>query len=133
MNANASFRLFPPGSFLSARDYRKRAAEDPAPKEAAHYTQLEPMVPGSSCAVEWDSYRREVGRLLAEGHEGKWALIVGTDIVGLFETFQEACTFETQPGGQSPGLVIQVRTWEPVHYSYTGENLHAPTHLPHPA
>jgi hypothetical protein len=39
-----------------------------------------------SLAPEWETYRREVGRLLAEGHEGQWVLVKGDQIVGLYDT-----------------------------------------------
>ena len=35
-----------------------------------HYTQLAEARPGDDFYLEWNTYRREVGRLLAEGHEG---------------------------------------------------------------
>src|SRR5438105_12802389 len=35
-------------------------------------TQLPAAAPDSPLRTEWDFYRRIVGRLLAEGHEGKW-------------------------------------------------------------
>ena len=39
---------------------------------------------------EWNFYRREVGRLLAEGQEGSWLLIKGDDIIGIWDTQEEA-------------------------------------------
>ena len=55
-----------------------------------HYTQLAPARPGSPLAEEWEFYRREAGRLLAEGNEGKHILIKGTTILGIWDTFDEA-------------------------------------------
>jgi hypothetical protein len=55
-----------------------------------HYTQLPPAPPGSSLAVEWDFYRREVGRLIAEGHEGRHVLIRGEQILGFFDRREAA-------------------------------------------
>jgi hypothetical protein len=54
-----------------------------------HYSQLPPAEPGSRIAREWETYRREVGRLLAEGHEGRFLL--------------------------QPYLIQQVRSREPLH------------------
>src|SRR5438093_812767 len=51
-----------------------------------HHTQLADPIRGSPIAAEWDYYRREVGRLLAEGHEGKWVLIKGEQIVGIWSS-----------------------------------------------
>ena len=39
---------------------------------------------------EWRTFRREVGRLLAEGHAGRWALRKGDEVVGLFDEATEA-------------------------------------------
>ena len=40
-----------------------------------HYTELPAAQPDSQLYHEWNFYRREAGRLLAEGHEGHWVLI----------------------------------------------------------
>ena len=54
------------------------------------YRDLPPAQPGSQLAVEWDFYRREVGRLLEEGHEGRHVLIKGEEIIGIYCTHVEA-------------------------------------------
>lgn len=54
------------------------------------WTELPPANPSSPLAAEWETYRREVGRLLAEGQEGKYALIKGDEIIGIYETWDEA-------------------------------------------
>lgn len=51
-----------------------------------HYTKLGPPRPDSELATEWELFRRELPRLLAEGHEGKYVLIKGDEIVGLYDT-----------------------------------------------
>src|SRR5436190_17712346 len=56
----------------------------PDSPHAIHYTQLAPAAPDSPLAAEWEVYRREVGRLIEEGQEGKWVLIKGEEIIGLF-------------------------------------------------
>ena len=55
-----------------------------------HYTELPEPGPNSGLAVEWNTYRREVGRLLAEGHEGKYLLIKGEEVLGIFPTKEAA-------------------------------------------
>ena len=55
-----------------------------------HYTELGPAQKGSKITAEWDLYRREVGRLLAEGYEGKHILIKGEEIIGIYDTHREA-------------------------------------------
>src|SRR4051812_32440103 len=65
----------------------------PPPRErprGVHYTQLGELEPGSPLYREWNTYRREVGRLLAEGCEGESVLIRGTEIVGIYPTWDEA-------------------------------------------
>jgi hypothetical protein len=57
---------------------------------AIHYTHLPPSSPGSPLHEEWEFYRREVGRLLAEGHEGRHVLIKGSEIIGIYDTRDEA-------------------------------------------
>jgi len=55
-----------------------------------HYTELAPARPDFPLYAEWETYRREVGRLLAEGHEGRWILIKGEEIIGIWDTEAEA-------------------------------------------
>jgi hypothetical protein len=75
-----------------------------------HYSELPDTEPGSKIAQEWDTYRREVGRLLAEGNEGRWVLIKGDQIVGLYETRDEASVAGAQRFLLQPHLIQQVRT-----------------------
>jgi hypothetical protein len=64
---------------------------------------------------EWDVFRRERPRLLAEGHEGRWVLIKGEEIIGLFDSRQEAMTVGTLKFGLVPMLVDQIlRSYKPV-------------------
>lgn len=64
----------------------------PFPKTAQTipWTELPPADPNSPLAAEWETYRREIGRLLEEGLEGKCALIKGDEIIGIYETWDEA-------------------------------------------
>jgi hypothetical protein len=55
-----------------------------------HYTQMTEEPPDSKIYQEFQTFRREMPRLLAEGHEGKWALISGDEVLGLYATFDEA-------------------------------------------
>lgn len=55
-----------------------------------HYAELPPSRPGDALADEWETYRREVARLLAEGNEGRYVLIKGQQIIGIWETLKEA-------------------------------------------
>jgi hypothetical protein len=79
-----------------------------------HYTELPPGPPNKPPDVEWECYRREVGRLLAEGHEGRWVLIKGEEIIGLFDT-REAAMAEGYKRYLIPRerfLVHPIQEWE---------------------
>jgi hypothetical protein len=54
------------------------------------YTELPELAPGEVFRDEWDTYRREVSRLLADGQEGKFVLIKGRQIIGLYDTWDTA-------------------------------------------
>ena len=86
------------------------------PREPAtiHYTELAEPLPGSPIAMEWDYYRQEVGRLLAEGNEGKWILIKGKQIVGIWNSEEEANTVRSERFLLQPVLMKQILTREPV-------------------
>jgi hypothetical protein len=63
---------------------------------------------------EWDLYRREVGRLLAEGNEGKWILLADGQIVGIWETQEEALAVRIERFPLQSVLLRQILTWEPL-------------------
>lgn len=67
-------------------DFMDRFKREPA---TIHWSELPPATPGAG-AEEWETYRREVGRLLAEGREGQWALIKNSEIVGFWTAEEEA-------------------------------------------
>jgi hypothetical protein len=61
------------------QEERERVRNEPPPPTpqtpTIHYTELPEDTSEGPIAREWNFYRREVGRLLAEGHEGRWVLI----------------------------------------------------------
>ncbi len=79
-----------------------------------HYAELGPMEPGL-LIEEWDTYRREVGRLLAEGYEGHFVLIVGETIIGIYDTWNEARTVAVNRFHGQPTLTHQILTREPLY------------------
>ncbi len=97
------------------------AAQRVSDRPTIHFTQLPEDTSGGRTAAEWNYYRREVGRLLAEGHEGKWVLIHGEEIVGIWDTQAEADQIRLQRFLMQDVLVQQIRTHEPV--------LRGPTYL----
>jgi hypothetical protein len=84
------------------------------PPNTIHYTELPPSLPNSPLATEWDFYRREVGRLLAEGHEGKFVLIKGEVILGIWDTREQAYDVALQKYLMEPSLIQQIRSREPL-------------------
>jgi hypothetical protein len=81
----------------SGRDHR-RSRKRFTPKDAS----VGPI------ARKWNFYRREAGRLLAEGHEGKWLLVKGDAIIGIFDTEDEARAIALQKYLMQPCLIRQV-------------------------
>jgi hypothetical protein len=83
-------------------------------KRTIHDTELPRSRPNKPIDLEWETYRREVGRLLAEGHEGKLVFIKGNDIIGVYDTKDEAMDEGRRRYLLDRRLVQQIRTWEPV-------------------
>ena len=89
-----------------------------------HYTQLGEFQPGTPLAEELSTYKRELPRLLAEGHEGRAILIKGDQIVGLFDNEQEAVRAGYARFLRQSFLVHTIRTYEPI-YRVSGYCYHA--------
>src|SRR5262245_17059638 len=88
----------------------------PSDHPTIHYTQLKPFPPGEVLAVASEVYRREVGRWLAEGLEGRWALIKDEEVIGFFDS-REAAMDEARKRylmPRQPCLVHQIQTRERV-------------------
>jgi hypothetical protein len=79
-----------------------------------HWTELPEDTTGGVLAVEWNTYRREVGRLLAEGHENRWVLIKGEIIIGIWDRREDAFAAATERYRTEPALVRQVLVSEPL-------------------
>jgi hypothetical protein len=79
-----------------------------------HHSQLVPAAPNSPLAVEWEFYRREVDRLIGAGHEGKWVLIKGEEIIGIFDTEEQAYAVGSARFLLQPKLIHRILTREPV-------------------
>jgi hypothetical protein len=87
----------------------------PVPEPASlHYTELPAASPESQLQQEWDTYRREAGRLLMQGHEGRHVLIKGDRIIGLWDTHTEALAAGYERFLGHPFLVHQIREREPL-------------------
>jgi hypothetical protein len=86
----------------------------PVERPTIHYTELPAPQPDSQLFQEWNFYRREVGRLLAEGLEGRFLLIKGEKIIGIWDTEEEAEAVALQKYLMQPCLIHQVRSREPL-------------------
>jgi hypothetical protein len=78
------------------------------------YTDLPEAKPDSPLYHEWSFYRDEVGRLLGEGHDGRFILIKGKEIIGIWDTHAEAQAVALQKYLRQPCLIHQIRRWEPI-------------------
>ena len=79
-----------------------------------HFSEL-PEGPSDGPLVrEWNVYRREVGQWVSEGHEGDWVLIVGDQVVGVWDTELEADTVRLNRFLGRSVLMKQIREWEPI-------------------
>ncbi len=76
-----------------------------------HYTELAPAAPTSLHALEAETYRRVVGRLLAEGHAGEFVLIQGDDIIGCWPTRKEALLEAFRRFREALFTVDEVKEW----------------------
>jgi hypothetical protein len=56
-----------------------------------------------------------VGRLLAEGNEGRFVLIKGQSIIGIYESWNDARAVALSRFLNEASLTQQIRTWEPLY------------------
>jgi hypothetical protein len=78
------------------------------------YSELPEMNDGGPLREEGNTYRREVARLLAEGHEGKFILIKGDQEVSLHNSWDAARQAGLRLYLMEPFLVHEVRSDEPI-------------------
>lgn len=69
---------------------------------------------------ELATFRRELSRLLADGHAGRYVLIFGNEVVGTWDTFDEAAEAGYLRSLSTPFLVKQIaEREEPLYFSRT--------------
>lgn len=83
-------------------------------RRTIHYTELPDLPPGHLLQREWDFFRRELPRLLAEGHEGKVALVKGEEVVGLYPTREAAMCAGYEKFLLDTFMVHKILTEEPM-------------------
>lgn len=92
---------------------RLQRPPQPEPPRGVHYTELPEAKPGDPHAEEWNLYRREVGRWLAEGLEGRHVLIKGDEVLGIYATLGEAREEGLKRFLLQPFFVHPIRSEEP--------------------
>lgn len=76
-----------------------------------HYSELPPLI-GEQLKVEYDTYRAIVGKLIAEGREGQHVLIKGSEVIGFWQTRQEALAEGHRLFPVQPIFVHEIQTYE---------------------
>jgi hypothetical protein len=93
-------------------------APPPPPKPArptsVPYTELKEDHSNDPAAPGWNVYAREIGRLIAEGHEGKWVAIAEGRLIGVYATKSEADCALIVGKFTWPAALYQVRSQHPV-------------------
>jgi hypothetical protein len=72
-----------------------------------HFTKLVPAEPDSAQVTEWEVFRRELPRLLAEGHEGE-------EIIGLWDDERFALAEGRRLFPRQHIAVQLVAEWQPL-------------------
>jgi hypothetical protein len=95
---------------------RREAITPPPPQEppTIHFSELPETRPDSPLYHEWNYYRRIIGRLLTEGHEGKWLLIKNEEIIGIWDSEADANALRLERFLMQPVLMKQILTREPI-------------------
>ena len=86
----------------------------PDGRATIEYTDLPEDKSDNPIAREWNCYRREAGRLLADGCEGQWVLIKGEEVVGIWATREEAKKVAVERYLMQAVLIRQVLRREPI-------------------
>jgi hypothetical protein len=80
---------------------------------AVHYSELMEALPGEALAVEWNTYRQEIERLLRQGQEGRYVLIKDNAVIGIYDTWEAAREAGLSRFLLEPFLVHPIRSEEP--------------------
>jgi hypothetical protein len=85
-----------------------------AGRDTIPHTDLPEASADDLLCEEWNTYRREAARLLAESCEGKFVLIKGDQVVSLHDTWDVARQAGLRLYLLEPFLVHEVRSEEPI-------------------
>jgi hypothetical protein len=86
--------------------------------------------PDDPFAAEWKTYKREVARLLAEGHQGRFALVKGDDVVSTWDTWRDACQAGDEKFGHGSFMVHEIQEFERPIRTPISITRHATPHVP---
>lgn len=105
--------------WVEERDRKLLMQNPPAPqplpeRPTIHWTEFREDTSGGELATEWNFYLKRVGQLLAEGHENRWVLIVGEEIIGIYDTDKEGHQVRAERFLRRPVLLHQVLEREPI-------------------
>jgi hypothetical protein len=84
------------------------------PSRGCNPEDLPDLPPEHELAQEWNLYKREVARLVAQGHEGRTVLIKGGEVIGIWDTRGEALEAGYARFGVVPLMVKTIRAIEPI-------------------
>ena len=84
-------------------------------QNTVHYSELADLPEGDPLALELTTYKREAGRLIAEGHEGRFVLIKDGVVIGIWDTEVEALNAGEARFGMVDMMVHQILTRERVY------------------
>jgi hypothetical protein len=77
-------------------------------------TALPELAPGEVLQEEWNTYRRGVAPLLAGGDEGRFVLIKGQHVIGVYDTWDAARVAGLERYAMEPFLVKRILAEEPL-------------------
>lgn len=98
----------------SIQESPRPARRGSADSQTIDAKDLPPGKPDSPIDVEWDFYRANVEKLLAEGNEGRFILIKGDQVIGIWDTLKEAEDMANEKFLMQPCLIHQIRRREPI-------------------
>jgi hypothetical protein len=106
---------------MSRVEHEQRA---PGPHQAAvaRGTRIDeiPDIPaGEPFAEEWRAFKRQVHRLVSEGKTGKFAVLNGDQLVGVWDTLSDADLAGRREFGGAPFLVQEIQLYlKPMRWGY---------------
>jgi hypothetical protein len=100
---------------LQLAEVERIRAEAPSSDQASsQHHELPEASPDSPIAEEWSLFRCEVGRLLREGWQGRFALVKAGQPITVWDTLRDAAQAGQLLHGPGQGLVQPIQTSLPV-------------------